>query len=491
MRKQTYEAVIGLEVHAELATRSKMFCSCEVVDSTSAEPNCAVCPICAGMPGVLPVVNQKAVELGLRLALALECEITPVSIFARKNYFYPDLPKGYQISQYEQPLAQNGRLTILTSQGEKVVRIRRVHLEEDTGKLIHVNKNGESYSLVDLNRAGVPLLEIVTEPDLHSAEDVRAYAMTLRNVLRYCGVNSGDLQKGVLRIEPNVSVRLAGSTVLGTRTEIKNLNSFRALERSVAYEIERQSTLLEKGEPVLQETLGWDESLGVTVPQRSKEEAHDYRYFPEPDLPPLVVSEEWVAEIRKNLPELPIQRRRRFEREYGLSAYDAEVLTDERAVADYFEMVVEQAKGIPAKTVANWINGELFALFNQSGLEFDAQRLPAGRLVELLSYIQKGLINQTTAKTILGDMFQSGRTAGELIRQGGLEQISDQKQIESWVRRVCEANPEQVSAYLSGKEALAQWFFGQVMRLAGGKANPKVVQAELAKYLEIKRRSLR
>jgi aspartyl-tRNA(Asn)/glutamyl-tRNA(Gln) amidotransferase subunit B len=483
MEKTKYEAVIGLEVHAELATRSKMFCACEVVDSTVAEPNIAVCPVCSGMPGVLPVVNRMAVELGARLALALECEISRVSIFARKNYFYPDLPKGYQISQYEEPLAQRGRLTILTSQGEKVVRIRRVHLEEDTGKLTHVNKNGESYSLVDLNRAGVPLLEIVTEPDLHTAEEVRAYAMALRNVLRYCEVNSGDMQKGVLRIEPNVSVRKAGSQMLGTRTEIKNLNSFRALERAVAFEIERQIAVLEQGGQVEQETRGWDESQGITVPQRSKEEAHDYRYFPEPDLPPLVVSEEWVAQIRRSLPELPIQRRRRFQEQYGLSAYDAEVLTEERMVAEYFEQAVGRAVEISPKTIANWVSGELFGLMNQAGGEFDPQRLPAERLVELLTLLQKGVINQMTAKSVLAEMFGTGKRAEEVIRAGGLEQVSDQEQIAAWVRRVCDENPAQVTAYLKGKETIAQWLFGQVMRLAGGKANPQVVRQALADYL--------
>ncbi|MFZ5808445.1 MAG: Asp-tRNA(Asn)/Glu-tRNA(Gln) amidotransferase subunit GatB [Chloroflexota bacterium] len=483
MEKTKYEAVIGLEVHAELATRSKMFCACEVVDSTVAEPNIAVCPVCSGMPGVLPVVNRMAVELGVRLALALECEMARVSIFARKNYFYPDLPKGYQISQYEEPLAQRGRLTILTSQGEKVVRIRRVHLEEDTGKLTHVNKNGESYSLVDLNRAGVPLLEIVTEPDLHTAEEVRAYAMALRNVLRYCGVNSGDMQKGVLRIEPNVSVRKAGSHNLGTRTEIKNLNSFRALERAVAYEIERQIEVLEQGGQVEQETRGWDESEGITVPQRSKEEAHDYRYFPEPDLPPLVVSEEWVAQIRRSLPELPIQRRRRFQEQYGLSAYDAEVLTDERTVAEYFEEAVRRAGEISPKIIANWVSGELFGLMNQAGSEFDPQRLPAERLVELLTLLQKGVINQMTAKSVLAEMFGTGKRAEEVIRAGGLEQVSDHQQIAEWVRQVCDENPAQVSAYLKGKETIAQWLFGQVMRRAGGKANPQVVRQVLADYL--------
>ncbi|MGB9639482.1 MAG: Asp-tRNA(Asn)/Glu-tRNA(Gln) amidotransferase subunit GatB [Anaerolineales bacterium] len=478
-----YEAVIGLEVHAELATRSKMFCSCEVVDSTTAEPNIAVCPICAGMPGVLPVVNRQAVELGLRLALALECEIAPFSIFARKNYFYPDLPKGYQISQYEQPLAQNGRLLIKTTQGEKVIRIRRVHLEEDTGKLTHVHQNGQSYSLVDLNRAGVPLLEIVTEPDLSSAEEVRAYAMTLRKILRYCGVNSGDLQKGVLRIEPNVSVRKIGSSQLGTRTEIKNLNSFRALERSVDFEIERQIGLLEKGETVIQETLGWDETLGVTVTQRSKEEAHDYRYFPEPDLPPLVIDPHWLAQIRESLPELPLQRQQRFMIQYGLSGYDAEVLTEEKIVADYFEEVLTVAPALPPKMVASWISGELFGLINQSGGDFNPHHLDPSAFAELLEELHKGVINQTSAKTILAEMFQSGKRAPEIIRARGLVQISDEQLIKSWVEEVCRDHPEEIHHYKNGKESIAQWLFGQVMRKAAGKANPQIVKQILEDHL--------
>ena len=313
-----FEPVIGLEIHAELATQSKMFCACPVVDSTQSTPNSAVCPVCSGMPGVLPVVNRRAIEYALRVALALECEIAPLSIFARKNYFYPDLPKGYQISQYEQPLARGGRLVIQTSLGERTIRVRRVHLEEDTGKLTHISGDGGAYSLIDLNRAGVPLLEIVSEPDLRSAEEVRAFATGLRAILRYLGVNSGEMQKGVMRIEPNVSVRPAGSQEFGTRTEIKNLNSFRALERSVAFEIERQSKLLNGGAPVVQQTMGWDENRQVTVPQRGKEEAHDYRYFPEPDLPPLAIDPAWLDEIRLSLPELPAEKRKRFEGDYGL-----------------------------------------------------------------------------------------------------------------------------------------------------------------------------
>jgi len=478
-----HQAVIGLEVHAELETQSKMFCACPVVDSTVAEANTAVCPVCAGMPGVLPVVNQRAVEYALRVALALECEIPPASIFARKNYFYPDLPKGYQISQYEQPLANNGRLVIFSSQGERIIRIRRVHLEEDTGKLTHVSQDGESYSLVDLNRAGIPLLEIVSEPDLHSPEEVRLYAMALHSLLRYLGVNSGDMQKGTLRIEPNVSVRPSGSQELGVRTEIKNLNSFRALENSVAYEIERQVERLQQGMPIQQETLGWDDALGMTIPQRSKEEAHDYRYFPEPDLPPLVIDPQWLAEIQAALPELPAARLHRFRHEYGLNAYDADVLTAEPLVADYYEQAVHAAPGISPKVVANWISGDLFALMNQAGVSIDQIRIAPANLAGLLSMVASGEINQTTAKSTLSEMFSTGESPEAIVAQHGWRQISNVEEIADLVEHVLLQNPQQVAAYLDGKQTVARWLFGQVMRLAEGQANPQVVQQELDRQL--------
>jgi aspartyl-tRNA(Asn)/glutamyl-tRNA(Gln) amidotransferase subunit B len=482
-----YEPVIGLEIHAELDTRSKMFCACRVVDSTVAQPNIAVCPVCAGMPGVLPVVNQRAVEYGLRVALALGCQINPTSIFARKNYFYPDLPKGYQISQYEQPLARNGTITILTSQGERLVRIRRVHLEEDTGKLTHVNQTGASYSLVDLNRAGVPLLEIVTEPDLHSAEEVRLYASALRSLLRYLGVNSGDMQKGVMRIEPNISVRPLGSSELGTRTEIKNLNSFRALERGVEYEIQRQVGLLRRGERVVQETVGWDDLRGITFTQRLKETEDDYRYFPEPDLPPLVLDPGWVEAVRLSLPELPIARLHRFQQQYGLSAYDADVLVAERATADYYEQTIAAAADVSPKVVANWITGELFALLNQSGAGIEACPVTPTSLAGLLQMVRGGEINHNTGKTVLGEMFQSGKTADQIVVERGLRQVSDADVIAGLVSGVLVDNPEQVTSFLQGKETVARWLFGQVMRLARGQANPQVVQQELDRQLALKR----
>lgn len=478
-----YEPVIGLEVHAELLTRSKMFCACPVVDLVEAPPNSAVCPVCAGMPGVLPVVNKRAVEYALRVALALNCMIEPTSIFARKNYFYPDLPKGYQISQYEYPLARGGWLKIQTPEGEKTIRVRRVHLEEDTAKLTHVQREGQEYSLVDLNRAGIALLEIVTEPDMRSPGEVRAFAQTLRSVLRYLGVNSGDLQKGVMRVEPNVSVRPRGSQQLGTRVEIKNLNSFRALERSAAYEIERQTALLEEGEKIIQQTVGWDEMQGVTFIQRVKETEDDYRYFPEPDLPPLVVEETWIERIKQDLPELPEAKARRFQEAYGLPVYDAEVLVVEPAVADYFENACVAAAGVPAKSIANWISGALFGLLKQSGLEIKQAPISPAELGTLVMMVSEGVINQNTAKAVLAEMFESGARARDIVAARGLGQISDGNEIAGLVAGVLSEHPSQVSAYLNGKASLMNWLFGQVMRGAGGRANPRLVWEALVEQL--------
>ncbi len=487
-----YEAVIGLEVHAEMRTASKMFCSCAVVDATQALPNSAVCPVCAGMPGVLPVINQRAIEYAVRVAQALHCQVNLRSIFARKNYFYPDLPKGYQISQYEEPLAVNGRLVIHTSQGERIIRVHRAHMEEDTGKLTHISQNGESYSLVDLNRAGVPLLEIVSEPDMHTSEEARAYAMALRAVLRCLGVNSGDMQKGVIRFEANISIRPRGSAELNTRVEVKNLNSFRALERSIDYEIKRQIEVVENGGRVVQETLGWDENRGVTYSQRSKEHAHDYRYFPEPDLPPLLLDAAWVEQIRAALPELPDARARRFQTQYGLNAYDADVLIAEQNVADYFESAVSAAPQTAPKVIVNWVTGELFALMNRSGLDFERVAdvnfsVPASALAGLVQMVSDGQINQNTAKTVLAEMFESGKTAQDIVSEKGLRQISDTSLIASLVAQVLQENAAQVDDYLNGKETLMNWLFGQVMRAARGKANPQVLREELEKQLALKK----
>jgi aspartyl-tRNA(Asn)/glutamyl-tRNA(Gln) amidotransferase subunit B len=479
-----YEVVIGLEVHAELATRTKMFCSCQVVDSTQAEPNTTVCPVCAGMPGVLPVVNKQAVEYGMKVGLALGCTINHTSLFDRKNYFYPDLPKGYQISQYEHPLASDGLLVVDTSKGEKAIRIRRAHLEEDTGKLTHVEENGQNYSLVDLNRCGVPLLEIVTEPDIRSIEEAKAYATTLRGILRALGVNSGDMEKGVIRFEANISMREAGTDVLNNRVEIKNLNSFRAMERGIAYEIDRQIKIMESGGTVAQETLGWDEANGCTYTQRSKEDAHDYRYFPEPDLPPLVVDPDWVHRVQSTLPELPRARAQRYIAQYGLTTADSALLAADYSVAEYFEKTAAAANGVPGKTVAAWILGEVGAYLNRSGESFENLKIKPETLADLLVRMGKGEVNAATAKVVLSTLLEKGGTAGEIIKTQGLQQTSDLDLIASLVAKAIAENPGELESYKAGKETVANWFFGQVMRMAGGKANPQVVREELARQLK-------
>lgn len=478
-----YEPVIGLEVHIEMQTQSKMFCACPVVDSVSAAPNTAVCPVCAGHPGTLPVINEAAVDYALRVALALECSVNELSIFARKNYFYPDIPKGYQISQYEQPLAERGRIMLQTSQGEKLIRIRRVHLEEDTGKLTHVDPTGAAaYSLVDLNRAGVPLLEIVTEPDFRSAEEVRVYAMALRALVRALGVNSGDMEKGVMRIEPNISIRLVGSRGLGTKVEIKNLNSFRALERGVAYEIKRHEAVLASGGQVAQETVGWDDAAQVTYSQRSKEDAHDYRYFPEPDLPPLRVSADWVERVKAVLPELPIARAKRYQRDFGLSIAESAFLAEDAALGVYFEQVLE-AGGGSARSVFAWVTGELLGLFHAAETGFDPARVDSKKMIGLLGMISRSEINQSTAKTVLVDMFSSGQDAAAIVARQGLAQVSDADMIARLVAETLAENPDQVTSYRAGKLTVVNFLFGQVMRKAGGKANPQVVRDVLERSL--------
>ncbi len=477
-----YEPVIGLEVHAELLTKSKMFCGCAVVDSTQAAPNTFTCPVCTAMPGVLPVINKHAVELAIMTGLALHCEIQTYNIFARKNYFYPDLPKGYQISQYDTPLAVNGYLEIETPSlatagdgqggGRKRIGIRRVHLEEDTGKLYHT----AGASLVDYNRSGVPLMEIVSEPDLRSVEDVRAYAESLRAILRYLGVNSGDMEKGVIRFEANVSVRPVGSDELNTRTEIKNLNSFRALVRATEYEIARQSQLYARGEQLVQQTLGWDEGHGVTVPQRSKEYAEDYRYFPEPDLPPLVIAREWVDEVRAQLPELPDVKRARFEQEFGLSAYDADQLTRDKHVALYFEHAVES--GGEPKAAANWILGELFRLMNEQNVGIEHVKIAPVHLAELTTLIANQTLSSTLAKEVFAEMWSTGQPPSDIVQAKGLAQISDTSQLQNVIAQVIRDHPKPVADYYAGKETIIKFLIGQAMRATKGKANPQLI-AEL------------
>lgn len=481
MDKTSYELVVGLEVHAELMTQSKMFCGCRVVDSVTAQPNTAVCSVCLGMPGMLPVINEQAIVFALRVALALNCTIHPHNVFARKSYFYPDLPKGYQISQYEQPLATQGWLEIMGEDGNpKRIGIRRVHLEEDTGKNSHLP---DGSSLVDYNRSGVPLLEIVSEPDLHSPEELFAYGVALRQILRYLGVNSGDMEKGVLRIEPNISVRRLGSTEFGIRTEVKNLNSFRALVGAAAYEFERQVKILTTGGAVVQETRGWDEGKRVTFSQRAKEEAEDYRYFPEPDLPALSLSPSFIQSAATQLPELPADKCQRYIHNWGLSSYDAQLLTDERLVAEWFEQAV--AQGGNPKQVANWMNNQLFSLMNEHKREITALNFAPQQLVELLSWLEQQRINQTSAKEVLVEMFHTGQSPQAIILAKGLEQISDIETIEKVVKQVLAENRKEVDAWRAGKTSLRAWFVGQIMKKLHGKANPALVNRVLDEQLKI------
>ena len=471
-----YEAIIGLEIHAELMTASKMFTTAPVVDSVEAEPNTAVSPLCLGMPGTLPVTNKQAVEYSLMVALALNCEINNHNIFARKNYFYPDLPKGYQISQYELPIGVNGWLDVQLESGEtKHIRIRRVHMEEDTGKLTHQD---DGTSLVDYNRAGVPLLEIVTEPDIHSGEEARAYAQKVRQILRYLGVNSGDMEKGVLRVEPNISIRPVGSAAFGTRTELKNLNSFKVLADGTAYEIERQTAVLNSGGAVVQETRGWNEAKRRTFSQRTKEEAEDYRYFPAPDLPPLYISEEWIAEARTKLPELPDAKLQRYVNELGLTDYEAQVLAEERKVAEWFETAV--SAGGAAKSVSKWMLNELFRLMNESKQTVDEIKVEPAAFVSLIKLVDDQTINNNTAKDVLNEMFASGQTAQAIVEAKGLAQISDEGALIVLVNQILDNNPDNVQRYLAGEEKLRGFFVGQVMRETKGKANPGLVNKILS-----------
>jgi aspartyl-tRNA(Asn)/glutamyl-tRNA(Gln) amidotransferase subunit B len=433
------------------------------------------------MPGVLPVVNQHAVEIAVQTGLALHCDVPSLSRFARKSYFYPDLPKGYQISQYALPLAVNGRLTFEAGGAEKEVRIRRAHLEEDAGKLYH--ENGATQ--VDLNRAGVPLLEIVSEPDMRSAEEARAYGEALRQILVYVGVNSGNMEKGVMRFEANVSVRPVGSEKMGARHEVKNLNSFRALYESLLYEIDHQVAVLERGDKIEQQTMGWNEVDGVTVPQRGKEFAPDYRYFPEPDIPPLKISRQRLEQLRRQLPELPRAKRSRFKSEYGLGEYDAELLTADRDVADYFERVV--TAGTAPKEAANWITGELFRLMKTHDQPIHGIKVSPKDLAALIALVEEGTINQSTAKDVLADMFTSGRDPQTIVADEGLAQISDTERLRQIVAQVVDENPKQVQEYLGGKERVLGWFIGRVMRATRGKANPQMAQELLRQQLKTKR----
>jgi aspartyl-tRNA(Asn)/glutamyl-tRNA(Gln) amidotransferase subunit B len=477
-----YELVVGMEVHSQLLTNSKMFCGCNASYQDS-EPNTHTCPVCLGLPGALPVLNRRAVEYTIRVGLALNCEIAQVTKWDRKNYHYPDLPKGYQISQYDMPLCRNGWLEIESQeQGRRRIGIRRVHLEEDTGRLAHAGGK----SLVDYNRSGIPLIEIVTEPDIRSPEEARQFLQKLRTILRYIGVASGDMEAGAMRLEPNVSVRAPGTSKMGTPVEIKNLNTFRGVKLALEYEQQRQSILLTRGAEVRRETRGWQEGRGETVSQRVKEEADDYRYFPEPDLPPLVISDDWVKEIRESLVELPDQKAERFQKEYGLSPYDAEVLTGEQVTAQWFEEAVHMGteRGIAPKTISNWITGELFRISSARSIPLVALPVTQSALVELVSLVQEGTISQNVGKSVLDSMVETGRGARDIVEEEGLAQISDESALAATVDQVLASNPAEVQKYLTGKTAVAGFLMGQVMQATGGKANPQVIRPLIIDKLE-------
>lgn len=476
-----YEAVIGMEVHVELDTASKMFCKCSAA-FFGAEPNTHVCPVCMGFPGVLPVVNEQAIEYAVRVGLATHCQIAPFSKFDRKNYHYPDLPKGYQISQYDLPLCQHGWVDVHVDGQDKRIGIRRVHMEEDTAKEFHTGGS----SLVDFNRSGVPLLEIVTEPDIRSGEEARRFLIELRTLLRYLGVSSADMEKGAMRCEPNVSVRPAGSAEMGVKVEVKNLNSFRVVRMAIEYEVARQIEVLEAGGQLQQVTMGWDERENRTVLQRTKEHAEDYRYFPEPDLPPLELTQEYVQGVQVRLPELPDAKRKRFAGEYGLAPEEAEIVVGDAQVADYYEACVSAARsrGVDARTVYNWVVGELFRLLNEANAPIDQAPVQPQALAGLLAQIERGVINANTGKSVLAEMFRTGKQASAVIVEKGLAQIRDAEVIAGLVAKAIEDNPEPVAQYLEGKETIFGFLIGQVMRASRGKADPQLVRELLQARLD-------
>ena len=479
----TYQPIIGMEVHVELNTKSKMFCGCSA-DFFGVPPNTHVCPVCLGMPGTLPVINRRAVEYTIMIGLALNGEIQPHNVFARKNYFYPDLPKGYQISQYELPLCLGGYVDIETEDGQtKRIRIRRVHLEEDTGKLMHVN----GYSLVDLNRAGVPLVEIVTEADIHSADEAYAYVSKLRQLVRYLGVSSGDMEKGAMRCEVNLSLKDVETGQWGTKVEIKNLNSFRSVRNSIAYEIERQTRVLNAGGVIEQVTMGWDENRSITVLQRTKEGDTGYRYFPEPDLPPLNLDPAWIEQIKASLPELPGVKLARYMADYGLTPKEAAILVEDRATAAYYESVVAAASRKPAvtpKLISNWVSGELFRLLSERGLEISGVKIKPEHLVALIELVNANTINQPAAKQTFGVMFDTGRSPLEIVEELGLQQISDAGQLIATAQEVIGANPGPVEQFKAGKETTMKFLVGQMMKATRGKANPQLAEQVLREQLQ-------
>jgi aspartyl-tRNA(Asn)/glutamyl-tRNA(Gln) amidotransferase subunit B len=485
-----WETVIGLEIHAQLSTESKIFCGCST--RFGDEPNANTCPVCLGLPGALPVLNRRVVELGARAALALGLQINSRSIFARKNYFYPDLPKGYQISQYDQPFSADGVLQIMTARRDeaghpvdwqpKTIRITRLHLEEDAGKNVHEGlPDVDRYSYIDLNRAGTPLAEIVTEPEFRNSWEAHDYVNHVRRALRWVGASEADMEKGNLRCEANVSVRRFGDESFGTKVELKNLNSVRFMQRAIEFEVERQIALLESGGRVLQETRLWDERAMETRVMRSKEEAHDYRYFPEPDLAPLEVTNEFIEDVRASMPELPEARRQRFVDQYQLSFSDASQLTSDRSLADYYERVAE-GSGNP-RIAANWIRSELLRELETAGVTAAASPISADHLAQLLVVIDEGKISGKQGKDVLIEMFRSGKTAAQIIEEQGLVQVSDTSEIDCLIDEVLSTSSSQVEAYRSGKETLFGFFVGQVMKASKGKANPKIVNERLKSKL--------
>ena len=486
----TWETIIGLEIHAQLSTESKIFCGCAT--RFGDEPNANTCPVCLGLPGALPVLNRRAVELGARAALALGLHINNESIFARKNYFYPDLPKGYQISQYDQPFSANGTLEIMTAERDeaghpmewrpKLVRITRLHLEEDAGKNVHESlPDVDRYSYIDLNRAGVPLAEIVTEPDFRSSWEAYDYVNHVRRSLQWVGASEADMEKGNLRCEANVSVRRVGDEKFGTKVELKNLNSVRFMQRAIEFEIKRHIEVLESGGTLRQETRLWDDRALETRVMRSKEEAHDYRYFPEPDLPPLIVSDEFIDKVKQQLPELPEQRRQRFIEQYGLSFADASQLVADRSLAEYFEKTAA-ASGNP-RASANWIRSELLREFEAAGIGAEASPVAADRLASLIRLIDEEKISGKQGKDVLVEMFKTGKPAESIIEEQGLVQLSDTTEIDALINQVMTANPQQLESYRGGKETLFGFFVGQVIKASRGKANPKIVNERLREKL--------
>ncbi|WCF09461.1 Asp-tRNA(Asn)/Glu-tRNA(Gln) amidotransferase subunit GatB [Paenibacillus thiaminolyticus] len=477
MPSARYETVIGLEVHVELRTESKIFCGCST--AFGAPPNTHTCPICLGHPGVLPVLNRQAVEYAMKAAMALNCEIASVSKFDRKNYFYPDSPKAYQISQYDQPIGKNGWIDIEIGGETKRIRIDRLHLEEDAGKLTHVD--GGYASLVDFNRVGTPLVEIVSEADLRSPEEAKAYLEKLKAIMQYCEVSDVKMEEGSLRCDANISLRPYGQEEFGTKAELKNMNSFRGVQRGLEYEEERQADILDEGGQVVQETRRWDEAQGRTLSMRSKEEAHDYRYFPDPDLVTVVIDDEWKERIRATIPELPDARKARYAAAYGLSGYDAEVITSSKKLADLFEDSLQYTKD--AKAVANWIMGDLLAFLNAGGLEIEAVKLDGQGLGEMIGLIEKGTISTKIAKTVFKEMLESGKPPQAIVEEQGLVQISDEGAILAVVQQIIASNPQSVEDYKAGKQKAIGFLVGQVMKETKGKANPGLVNQLLVQCL--------